>query len=941
MVFHLLVQRIGYAGIIAAICIAAVTQTWASGQAEQSTQIVAVIHCDYPPVSSWDKKTNIPSGFFVDVMDDIAKRTGIRVSYICKSTWPEMITAIEKGEADLGVLLKSGEREKRLAFSEPIDITYLSYFARSQTGIDAARLPGSYVVGAIKGSMSHEHLRNQPESRLHLYSSYREGIFALLAGEIDVFAGEESMILKNARETDLETRIRKVGKPFVERERGIAVRKDDIHLLGLLNQGLKGFAGSPAYQRIYLKWYGKPSPYWTIQKILLLGACLLFVIVVGMASWRYRSISRINKMLMQSIEERRRAEIRLQENEKRLNDILDNVGAYIFMKETQYRYTYANRKGCDFCGVSAEEIIGKGDDAFFSASSVEEIMRSDRPVFEKGETVMREETDLRLADNQSHTFWTVKLPLRDLSGNIYGLCGISTDITELKKAEETRRQGEEFVKNILDTVDEGFLVIDRDYRILTANKAYCGQVGLRPDEVVGRHCYRVSHKIDRPCFEEGHECAVKAAFATGEPHKVVHKHGDEDGHVLFVETKAFPMKDGSGRVISAIETITNITEKQLLEEERLKAQKLESIGTLAGGIAHDFNNLLQGIFGYISMAKLTFDQRDRSLSMLEQAEKALHQSVNLTTQLLTFSKGGKPVKKRISLVPTIENASKFALSGSRSSYFLEIEPGLWQTDADEGQLSQVIQNIVLNADQAMPGGGTVTVSAWNCPSGDDSLPPGLAGDNCVVLSISDTGIGIPQDDISRIFDPYFTTKQRGSGLGLATAYSIIKNHGGAIQVKSELSKGSTFAVYLPAVKDAEPERDTAPREAAAARKGRILFMDDEEMMRNVAVEMIAALGHEVESVADGKSAVEMFSRARESGRPFDIVILDLTVKGGMGGEETFRHLCEADPAVRAVVSSGYADNAVVARYRDNGFSAFLNKPYKIEELKDCLNLLLA
>src|SRR3990172_8809647 len=228
---------------------------------------------------------------------------------------------------------------------------------------------------------------------------------------------------------------------------------------------------------------------------------------------------------------------------------------------------------------------------------------------------------------------------------------------ERKRTEEKIRESEQFIRNILDTVDEGFLVIDRDYRLLTANKAYCCQASLPCDEVIGKHCYEVSHKRHRPCFAEGEECASQQVFASGDPRNAAPNPTDHDGHVIYVETKAFPIKDNSGRVTSVIETINNITEKHLLEEERLKTQKLESIGTLAGGIAHDFNNLLQGIFGYISMAKMTLDQREKSLAMLEQAEKALHQSVNLTTQLLTFSKGGKPVKKSLSLLPVIENAA--------------------------------------------------------------------------------------------------------------------------------------------------------------------------------------------------------------------------------------------------------------------------------------------
>jgi nitrogen-specific signal transduction histidine kinase/ActR/RegA family two-component response regulator len=387
-----------------------------------------------------------------------------------------------------------------------------------------------------------------------------------------------------------------------------------------------------------------------------------------------------------------------------------------------------------------------------------------------------------------------------------------------------------------------------------------------------------------------------------------------------------------------IETVNNITEKYLLEDERLKTQKLEAIGTLAGGIAHDFNNLLQGIFGYISMAKITLDQNDNSFAMLEQAEQALHLSVNLTTQLLTFSKGGKPLKKKISLRPVIENSVRFALSGSSVDYRIRLDEDLWLVDADEGQIGQVVQNIVLNADQAMPLGGTIVIAAKNVLSSDSGLPHLPGEGKYIGISVADSGIGISEKYLEKIFDPYFTTKEKGSGLGLATSYSIIKNHGGIIDVKSGVDKGTTFYIYLPAV-ESDAEVPQVPKVSVAGRKGKILIMDDEELVRNVAGALVKVLGNEVEVVEHGEAAIAKYMSARESGKPFDIVILDLTIREGLGGRETIERLLAIDPGVRAIVSSGYSDNAVVADYQNYGFKAALNKPYKLEELRNTLNAL--
>jgi CheY-like chemotaxis protein/anti-sigma regulatory factor (Ser/Thr protein kinase) len=340
------------------------------------------------------------------------------------------------------------------------------------------------------------------------------------------------------------------------------------------------------------------------------------------------------------------------------------------------------------------------------------------------------------------------------------------------------------------------------------------------------------------------------------------------------------------------------------------------------------------------MAKMSLDRKEEASAMLDQAEKALHQSVSLTTQLLTFSKGGKPVKKRISLLPVIENAAKFALSGSRSNCRLQIEPGLWQVDADGGQVGQVIQNIVLNADHAMPEGGTVEISAKNVLKPDKGHPQ-LSKGRYVEISVQDRGIGIPEKYLQKIFDPYFTTKEKGSGLGLATSYSIVKSHGGLIDVKSQPGGGTTFFVYLPAVEVVETSADTFSENVRAPRKGRILVMDDEELIRNIAAEMIRSLGHDAEFAVNGEETIDRYRESLLQGRRFDIVILDLTIRGGMGGKETIEKLLEIDPTVSPIVSSGYSDDTVVSDYHTYGFKARLKKPYNLAELRDTLNALLS
>ncbi len=1029
----------------------------AAGGQPGPASVVAVSHCKYPPVSFWDSKTDRPAGFFVDVMNGIARESGLQVNHICRNSWPEMIRAIESGEADLGVLMRSEEREKILLFTQPIEVSYLSYFTRKHSSIDSASLPGSLTTGVVAGGMAYEQLKNRQGVKLETEVSYQEGLFQLLAGRIDLLAGEESMILKSARDAGLDDRIKTAGKPFAERERCLAVRKGRSELLGRLNNALAAFVGGPEYQRIYLAWYGAPTIFWTTKRILLTAGFFIFITVCGMAFWRYRSLSRINRDLLQEIAWRRKVEGDLE----LFRNLINRSNEAIFVNDPGTgRFIDVNERACDILGYDRNGLlqrgvrdiemrfpdtlrwqdhvaevkrrgyllvegvmkrkngstfpvetnvsyvtVGSGEYMIAVARDISERMQADAALRERelllsesqrmahigswehnlttGQVVwsdelfrligldpgkdpadfnlflemihpddrliVREAIDetvrsgrhfsvdyrIRLRDETERIIHAQAELRHDESGKQVILHGTAQDITEQKIAEEQALKSERFIRNILDTVDEGFIVIDRDYRIMTANKAYCGQAGLACDKVIGRHCYEISHSITMPCYDQGEECAVRVTFATGEPHTALHKHADQEGHVLYVETKAFPIKDPSGSVTSVIETINNITEKHLLEEERLKTQKLECIGTLAGGIAHDFNNLLQGVFGYISMAKLDAKDPARSMEALNEAEKALHLTVKLTNQLLTFSKGGRPVKRPMDLRPLIESAVKFALSGSRSGSRVIVDDDLWLAEADDGQLAQVIQNIVLNADQAMPVGGTVDIAARNVVAPAEGLPRRLNAGRYVEIAIRDAGIGIPGKYLDRIFDPYFTTKEKGSGLGLATSYSIVRNHGGTIQVRSEVGKGTEFLLYLPA-SAARTEAKTVFPAPAPNRRGRVLVMDDEEFVRRIAGRLIEALGHATEFAQNGEEAIAKYRSARDAGTAYDIVILDLTVRGGLGGLETLRSLQEIDPQVTAVMSSGYSDDSAVADYRKYGFHAFLKKPYTIEMLQDVL-----
>ncbi|MBU0484884.1 MAG: response regulator [Proteobacteria bacterium] len=376
-------------------------------------------------------------------------------------------------------------------------------------------------------------------------------------------------------------------------------------------------------------------------------------------------------------------------------------------------------------------------------------------------------------------------------------------------------------------------------------------------------------------------------------------------------------------------------EKSQLEEQLFQARKLESIGILAGGIAHDFNNLLTGVLNNISLAKMYLKPEDKAFKTLHKSEEVTRRASDLTQQLLTFAKGGVPIKRNASVSELIKESASFVLRGSNVSCEYQMPDDLWTIEADIGQISQVVHNLVINADQSMPDGGKIVITAENIELDKSHMLP-LAEGRYVKVSFADQGGGIAPENLSKIFIPYFTTKKQGSGLGLATSFSIIKNHGGFITAESVPGCGATFLFYLPAA-----SRDAAdPGQVVNGfchGGGRILFLDDDDTIRETMDDALSFLGYEVKCVADGAEVVAAYEQALTDNRPFNAVILDLTIPGGMGGVETMEKLLVLDPGVRAIVSSGYSEDPVMADFKKYGFTGVVPKPYRVEELSQVLH----
>ena len=502
---------------------------------------------------------------------------------------------------------------------------------------------------------------------------------------------------------------------------------------------------------------------------------------------------------------------------------------------------------------------------------------------------------------------------------------------ELEMQNAELRQTKDDLEALLDQYSDlydfspvGYLTIDLSGKILSANLTGASLLGMERSRAMGRNFNDFITVKDRLNFS----AFLQTAFSRPTKQSIELRLRPKNNAPFFVQIEALAMASAQECRLAVID----VNERKCAEELTLRNSKLESLGLLAGGIAHDFNNILAAILGNLSLARAQMTNPEKLVKRLADAETAAVRAKDLTLQLLTFARGGAPVKKVIYLKYLIKEATQFAIHGTTVSCEFFLADDLWPVMADSGQVSQVLHNLALNAVQTMPEGGKLTIRAQNV-----APPPGES--RCVEVAVADTGAGIAADLLSKIFDPYYTTRSQGSGLGLATCHAILQKHGGTISVESTLGQGSVFSIRLPtADEDAVP--DAFLDSKVHHGQGQILVMDDEAAVRDIAQASLEELGYSVECAADGGTASELYRRRKAEGNPFAAVILDLTVPGSIGGKEALADLREIDPQVKAIVSSGYASDPVMANYREYGFSAVLSKPYQLEELSKVLHDLL-
>jgi PAS domain S-box-containing protein len=602
--------------------------------------------------------------------------------------------------------------------------------------------------------------------------------------------------------------------------------------------------------------------------------------------------------------QRIRLEETIQESNRRYVDILNDTQDLIQSVRPDGTFDYVNNAWLRTMGYSEEEV---------KTLKVFDIIHPDnlshcKQLFARvmsGESLKDVEPAYVTKDRKKILLRGNIVP-RFIEGKVIGTHVFFKDITDEEKAKE-------FTKKILDAVDEAFIVVDSEYRITNANGAFCGQAKRPLDEIIGNHCYAISHGIDRPCFEVGEDCAVRHTFQTGEPHTVVHTHHPKDRTSLYVETKSFPLRQERGTVLSAIEIINDVTEKKKLEDQLRQSQKMEAIGTLAGGIAHDFNNILTAIMGYgnIVLKKMAKDdlQRVNVQHVLEAADRAAH----LTKDLLVFSRKQVVDKRPVDLNEIVRKVEKFLVRVIGEDIFwtttLRGEP-LWVL-ADAYQLEEILMNLATNAKDAMPQGGMFTITTEQVQFDAEFTAvhgygkPGMYA----LVSVSDTGMGMDEGTRRRIFEPFFTTKEvgKGTGLGLAVVYGIIEQHDGYIHVYSEPDKGTTFRIYLPLIASGVMEQKKAP-EAERSLTGyeAILLAEDDKQVRDLNASVLQEFGYTVITAVDGEDAVKKY---RENKDRIQLLLFDL-IMPKKSGKEAYDEIRKISPDVKVLFESGYAPDII-------------------------------
>ena len=909
---------------------------------------------DYPPYE-YHNENGEPEGFNVDLTKAIAEELGLEVEIVL-DRWSTTYNHLLSGEIDMiqGVFY-SLERDKILNFSQPhsvvshVIVTREGEFPGISTMEDLADLT---ILVMDQDIMHHKAMEFGYDDHVIPVSSQEEALRLLSSG-----IGDLALTAKMPSKYWIDKHGWKnlvVRSQIIASEYAFAALDSNPDtILQEFSEGLSAIKANGRYQEIYNTWFGvyeqaAPSPWVILQQFAFIFIPILLIALLALLwSTMLRRRVRLRTQELQLTTEHLQAEIAQKEiaeraittSEAKFREYVEHSPVGIIECDGRGRIKEVNSAMLQISGFSREELLEMNflTDLLISRSFSED----DQP----------EIPNILAAVETSSAD---PLMYRDKLGNIGHLAVNSvplasdrflvftTEVTDLVTIQNELAADKERLQVTLRSIGDGVITTDTEGRIVIINHVAEQLTGWTQLEAEGRsleEVFKISHEhTGIPCKNPIEQIMKTGAITEMAAHTLL---TSRTGATYIIADSGAPIMDQDHTIIGVVLVFRDMTEELRIQERLQQTTRLDSLGILAGGIAHDFNNLLSGLFGFVQLARESAQRQEDCTPYLDEVIKIFDRTKGLTQQLLTFARGGQPIRAARDLRPLIIDSTSFALSGSRITSTYHLPEDLWACNVDDHQFSQVIDNIVINAKQAMhDDSGTITILAENIRLEDDEVPP-LASGEYVKISITDTGSGIPPQIIDKIFDPFFTTKQQGNGLGLATCYSIIKKHDGIMSVTSHLGSGTTFVIYLPRSVTPPPvERpDTEKSSKKRQGSGKVLILDDEEMVRTVVGKMVSALGYTPVMAADGSEITELCSRiqgqvaAGEIAEPgFVAALFDLTVPGGMGGKEAvkqIRGLCESIPIF---ASSGYSEDPIMADPQAYGFTDSIAKPFKMDDL---------